>query len=87
MKNRSTVDLCAEILSAALAPSNKTKIMFRSNTTVRQLGPILERLLDKELLEYDEEKRTFLITKRGREFLDLYGSMVEGVRLRSAIET
>ena len=79
MKNRSTTEMAAAVLATAFKPINKTQIMFRSGVHRRQLDPILERLQDKELMEYDVKSRTFLITERGRDFLDLYSSMVQDV--------
>jgi predicted transcriptional regulator len=80
-KNRTSTDLAANVLQAAFTPATKTRIMYRSQVYLRYLTPILERLLDKGLVEFNIEARTFVITDRGREFLELYKSMVQDAPL------
>ena len=84
MKNRSSLEVAAAVLHVALQPTNKTKIMFLSETSARQLKPVLEKMLDKELISYDPNSKTFSTTDRGREFLQLYQSMIHGLDFQRA---
>lgn len=84
MKHRSSTELAAAVLQTAIQPVKKSHIMYRTGIYIRRLNPILERLLDRQLIEFDVTTKTFVITDRGKEFLDLYRSMTDGVRFGSA---
>ncbi|AIF83335.1 putative transcriptional regulator [Candidatus Nitrososphaera evergladensis SR1] len=72
MKFRSRVDIAAEILDAAKDGQLKTRIMYESHTSVKQLNPYLDLLIESELLEYLPEERIYRTTEKGNRFLDGY---------------
>jgi predicted transcriptional regulator len=52
-----------------------TKLMYISRLPYRQVI-----LHCKPLLEYDEASKKYSITNKGRQFLELYGKLVEMIR-------
>ena len=75
MKNRSRLDIAAEILNAATDGTLKTKIMYLASLSFDQLNEYLKLLDDSGLLEYDTKKRQYKTTIKGHEFLAKYGKV------------
>ena len=74
--NRSHLDIVRDILSAALVESRKTRIMYQANLSYTQVKKYLHDLLERELLNHDGTS-FYLITKKGRQFLELYDEHAE----------
>jgi predicted transcriptional regulator len=75
MKNRSRLDITAEILNAASAGELKTKIMYSASLSFDQLKEYLTVLVDSGLLEYDAKKKAYKTTDKGRDLLAKYGKV------------
>jgi predicted transcriptional regulator len=72
----------ASILDAA-AKENKigiTKLMYAAQLPYRHVLLHIQPLLKEQLLEYDNQNKTYAITNKGRQFLELYGKLVEMIR-------
>jgi predicted transcriptional regulator len=52
-KNRSSIDIVANILEIAKDGAKKTRIMYLANLSFDQLKKYLNFLIDKNLLEYN----------------------------------
>ena len=77
-KHRSRTELIASILGAAASvPEGElsTRIMYRVNTSQKNLKEYLGDLLNFELLEYESNSRRYKITDKGSKFLELYGRL------------
>lgn len=72
MKFRSRADICAEILEAAEQGAVKTRIMYSSRTSVKQLNPYLDLLIENELLEHIPNDKIYRTTERGARFIQNY---------------
>ncbi len=72
MKFRSRADIAAEMLEVAKNGEKKTRIMYGSHTSVKQLNTYLDLLIENEMLEYLPEKRIYRTTEKGILFLDSY---------------
>jgi predicted transcriptional regulator len=75
MKNRSRLDISAEILNAASDGALKTKIMYSASLSFDQLKDYLSVLVDSGLLEYDAKKKVYETTDKGHDFLTKYGKV------------
>ena len=51
--------------------------MYASMLSYRQLNIHLQVLLKDRLLEYDEQKKVYKITRNGLQFIELYTKMAE----------
>jgi predicted transcriptional regulator len=71
--------MSAEVLKVAMNPIGKTRLMFKSGIHMRQLEPVLKRLVDKQLIHYNESSKTYSTSSRGQEFLEMYYSMTKDV--------
>jgi predicted transcriptional regulator len=78
-KNRGSLDIVRDILSIASVKVRKTKIMYQANMSYVQLEKYLKVLLDGGLVECDGDS-CYLITQKGREFLQTYANYVERCR-------
>jgi len=75
MKNRSRLDIIAEILNVANEGALKTKIMYLAYLSFDQLEEYLALLTHNDLLEYDAKKRQYKTTGKGHDFLAKYGKV------------
>jgi predicted transcriptional regulator len=75
-KNRCSLDIAWEMLSIVSVKMRKTRIMYGANLSFVQLEKYLAALLGSGLLECDGDSG-YLITARGKEFLELYEDYVE----------
>jgi predicted transcriptional regulator len=55
----------------------KTRIVNKAQLSSSQLKEYIYYLRQQELVNYDEEKRIFRITRKGKRFLKLYDEMSE----------
>jgi predicted transcriptional regulator len=72
MKNRSRLDIAAEILTIANDGAMKTKIMYSAYISFYQLKEYVSILVKNGLLDYDSRKKLYRTTERGHEFLVKY---------------
>lgn len=88
MKYRSRIQIVAEILesitsiattSADNGKATSTKIMYKAYLSYTQLKEYLDLLLRNDLIRYQESKRTFIITDKGMNLLELYNQLNKSV--------
>ena len=75
-KNRCKFDIVRDMLSIAMAKVRKTKIMYQANLSFRQVEKYLKYLVESGLLYYGNDSR-YLITERGKDFLQIYNNYIE----------
>jgi len=76
-KNRSSIDIIANILEVAKEGNKKTRIMYLANLSFDQLKKYLNFLIEKDLLEYDSNERKYKTTDKGLEFLKMLNDFKE----------
>jgi predicted transcriptional regulator len=83
MKNRSDIDIIAEILNAASERSGagRTKILYRAFLSYAQLKEHLPVLTECGLLRYDIDAQTFKTTQKGLRFLDTYNQIKDAMKI------
>jgi predicted transcriptional regulator len=85
MKNRSRTDLIGSILEAIVrGRSTKTKIMYGAYLSYTQLNEYMSFLLEAGLVEDQKSKQdlfspSFVITEKGKHFLDIQNKINEMV--------
>jgi predicted transcriptional regulator len=77
MKYRSRTDIVALILEAANGGATKTKIMYKAFLSYAQLKEYLTVLLEKDVLEYEDEIQLFRTTEKGLRLLQMYNQFDE----------
>jgi predicted transcriptional regulator len=80
-KYRNRAEIYASLLRGAVAGETErvtiTRLMYASMLSYRQLNIHLQVLLKDRLLEYDEQKKVYKITRNGLQFIELYTKMAE----------
>ena len=86
MRDRSDIDIMAEILHAANEKNGagRTKIMYRAFLSYAQLKEYLPALTRRGLLSYDIDPQTFKTTEKGLRFLDTYNQIYDAIKISSA---
>ena len=69
---RGRVDIIADILRVAEATVRKTQIMYRANLSYTVLQKYLTELMGASLIAYEDQKQSYALTDKGREYLTLY---------------
>ncbi|HEY6885036.1 MAG TPA: winged helix-turn-helix domain-containing protein, partial [Nitrososphaeraceae archaeon] len=83
-KYRSRTDIVGLILEAANGGgATKTKIMYKAFLSYAQLKEYLTVLLEKRLLEYEEETKFFRTTEKGLYLLQMYNRFDEMMSIES----
>jgi predicted transcriptional regulator len=77
MKYRSRTDIVALILEAANGGATKTRIMYKAFLSYAQLKEYLTVLLEKDVLEYENETQLFRTTEKGLRLLQMYSQFDE----------
>jgi predicted transcriptional regulator len=73
LKNyRRKLDLVVDILNAASKNAKKTEIMFQANLSYKLLQKYLTKIIEANLISFETEKRDYIITAKGQEFLAAY---------------
>ena len=73
MRNyRTKIDIIADILEAASKNAKKTQIMYQANLSFKVLQKYLKRTIDASLINFQEEDRYYILTSKGKVFLDSY---------------
>jgi predicted transcriptional regulator len=73
--NRTSLDIIRDMLNVASISVKKTRIMYQANLSYFQISKYLHKLLEHGLLKFDGDS-SYLITKKGLEFLDMYDAYV-----------
>ncbi len=79
VKKRTKIEIIRDVLE--VLKKNKqlkiTHIIYKSNLTNNSVKPILENLLENQLIQKisEKEKTFFAITKKGEEFLDEFNKI------------
>jgi predicted transcriptional regulator len=74
-KKRTTYEIYCEMLQICQKPQNKTRIIYKTNTSYTSFRKYLEKLQEMRLLQLEPENR-YKTTERGKIFLQKY----EGIR-------
>jgi predicted transcriptional regulator len=69
---RGRLDIIADILHVASRNAKKTQIMYQANLSYKVLQRYLAEITGASLINYEDEKRCYMLTAKGREFLDAY---------------
>jgi predicted transcriptional regulator len=81
MKYRSNVEIQGQILQVANGTSaTKTQIMYRAFLAHKQLEEHLLFLIEKGLLHYDGNTRTYRTTEKGLQFLKICNNIEELIK-------
>jgi predicted transcriptional regulator len=78
-KNRRRLDIISDMLSVARVEVRKTKIMYQANLSYGQVERYLKSLLENGLVEC-RNKSFYLITWKGKEFLQMYTDYLDRCR-------
>jgi len=73
---RRSLEIVRDMLSIASVRVKKTRIMYQANLSYRLMEKYLSSLLDGGLVACDDES-CYLITRRGKEFLQMYEDYLE----------
>ncbi|MFL6432751.1 MAG: winged helix-turn-helix domain-containing protein, partial [Nitrososphaeraceae archaeon] len=76
-KYRSRTDIVGLILEAANGGATKTRIMYKAFLSYAQLKEYLTVLLEKGVLEYEDETQLIRTTEKGIRLLQMYNQFDE----------
>jgi len=87
-KYRHGLEIVKDMLSIVVVKSKKTRIMYQANLSYKLMEKYLGSLLESGLVECVEDS-FYVITSRGKEFLQMYDDYIEkcrwiGSEIRSA---
>ena len=75
-KRRDREEIMYEVLSAAIEPATRTRLIYASFLSNSELRQYITLLLEHRMLEVDPITKTrFKVTEEGRKFLRLYEVM------------
>jgi len=69
---RGRLDIIADVLHVASRNAKKTQIMYQANLSYKVLQRYLAEITGASLINYEDEKRCYVLTAKGREFLGAY---------------
>jgi len=75
-KYRYSLEIVKDMLLTATVKVKKTRIMYQANLSYRLMEKYLNSLIDSGLLNYDEGS-FYLITGKGKDFLQMYEDYLE----------
>jgi predicted transcriptional regulator len=75
-KHRSSLEIAVDVLSVASVKTRKTRIMYQANLSFQLIEKYLASLLEQGLLKCDTGS-CYLITQKGKKFLQMYLDYVE----------
>jgi len=78
-KNRHGLEIARDLLSAATDRTKKTRMMYSARLSYRIMEKYLKSLLDNGLLE-PVDGSSYLITRKGKIFLQMYADYLERCR-------
>jgi predicted transcriptional regulator len=78
MKYRSRIDVISQMLDAANGSGvTKSRLVYKTFLNYDQLKKNLMALIEKDLLRYNRNTRTFKTTEKGLIFLHIYSEINE----------
>lgn len=69
---RGRLDIIADILHVVSENARKTQIMYQANLSYRVLQKYLAEITEASLINFEGERRWYILTDKGRAFLDAY---------------
>jgi predicted transcriptional regulator len=69
---RGRLDIIADILHVVSGNAKKTQIMYQANLSYKVLQKYLAEIVEASLISFEDERRFYILTAKGREFLDAY---------------
>jgi predicted transcriptional regulator len=69
---RRKLDIVADILLVASQGAKKTQIMYKANLSYKLLTKYLNEIRRAYLVSFQREKRCYVLTSKGQEFLERY---------------
>lgn len=72
---RSRTDIVAMILRNSTEPTLKTKMMYKAYLSYKQINEYLDTLTANNMLHFDKEMETYVITTKGSNFLATYDTL------------
>jgi predicted transcriptional regulator len=75
-KYRPSLEIVKDMLVIVSVKSRKTRVMYQANLSYRLMERYLKNLLENGLVECDDGS-CYLITRKGKEFLQMYDDYVE----------
>lgn len=75
-KNRNSLQIVSDMLSVAIESSKKTRILYDAHLNYRLLEKYMKVLLENGLLK-PVENSCYLITRKGKDFLQNYEEYLE----------
>ena len=69
---RGRLDIIADILYVVRGSAKKTQIMYQANLSYRVLQRYLAEITGSSLICFEDGKRCYVLTDKGRAFLDAY---------------
>jgi predicted transcriptional regulator len=73
---RTTFEIYAKMLQICQKPQNKTRMMYKTNTSYTSFKKYLNQLQQKNLLQQQaDNKNTYKTTQRGKVFLEKYDEL------------
>lgn len=79
--NRDRGEIIALILEAAIEPATRSKLMYGAMLNFRQITDYLPSIIDAGLLRHFPENKTYVVSEKGRKYLELYGKRSALLRL------
>jgi predicted transcriptional regulator len=70
MRKRTQLEIMSEILHFCKQPKGKTRVMYHTNLSWKISQAYLERLELKGLLQIHHSPIKYVVTKKGREFIE-----------------
>lgn len=69
---RGRLDIIADILNVTLKNAKKTQIMYQANLSYKVMQKYLADITNAQLISFEDEKQSYSLTDKGREFLEAY---------------
>jgi len=86
LKYRSRVDIVAAMIQSAIGGATKTKLMYSAFLSHSQVEEYLEFLRSKRLISFIPDKKRYVPTDRGIQFLKMYGEIKDTVTIEGTPE-
>ena len=77
---RGRLDIIAAILHVVSQSAKKTQIMYKANLSYKLLTKYLTEVSEASLVDFECEKQCYMLTAKGREFLEAYKEYSRGNR-------
>ena len=77
---RGRLDIIADILRVASGNAKKTQIMYQANLSYKVLTKYITEVSEASLIDFEYERQCYMLTAKGREFLEAYKEYSRGNR-------